>query len=88
MVKVPKKIEFGYRKYEFLRARRNILLYVKQPAYYYDDWEEDGEILVIQFYPDRTPDNAFEVVHQMTVRNIIETDDISKCNRIAKPIYE
>lgn len=88
MTKVPKKVEYRSSEYEFLWARGNILLYVSQPAHYYDDWEEDGEILVIQFYPDRSPGNAFEVVHQIHIRNIIETYDISKCNRMTKPLYE
>ena len=88
MTKVPKKVEYRSSKYEFLRARGNILLYVNQPAHYYDDCEEGGEILVIQFYPDRSPGNAFEIVHQIHVRNIIETYNISKCNRMAKPLYK
>lgn len=86
MTELPKKVEYRSSTYEFLRACGNILLYVSQPAHYYDDWEECGEILVIQFYPDRSPGNAFEVVHQIHVRNIIETYNISKCNRMAKPL--
>lgn len=91
MTKVPQKLEYRGEQYKFLRSKSNVLLYVKQAAYYYDDWQEDGNILVVQFHPGRTEGNAFEVLHSIRINyhsSQADTDDISKCDRMAKAIYK
>lgn len=68
MDKIAKKLKFMWKTYEFSNAKDNILIYTAQPHQYYDDWEEDGGILVVKYRPDvKCEQHRYLVLHQITV---------------------
>ena len=73
--------------YKYSHSKGNVLIYVSQPAYYYEDWVENGGILVVQYRPN-TKNNQYYVLHQLSVcegTGHITHLNITKQDRIAKP---
>lgn len=85
---IAKKLEFNYEEYEFSHAKDNILVYTRQPEHFYDDWEEDGGILIVKYRNMENIHNVkdrYVVLHQLRVSvgsGRIEHVDISKENKI------
>ena len=80
------KLIFRGEVYTYCHSKRNILTYIKQPAYYYEDWQENGGILVVQ-YKENTKNHKYYVLHQIGVREgtgYIEHYKITGIDRIAK----
>ena len=70
MDKIAKKLKFMWKTYEFSHAKDNILIYTTQPIHYYDDWEEEGGILVVKYRPDVIGEqHKYLVLHQISVWN-------------------
>lgn len=91
--KVAKELFFIGKTYTYLRSKSNILVYISQPNYLYEDWQEDGGILVVKFHPDRLPKDAFEVLHCINSSccnyGYLRDNDVSSgINRMAIPIYK
>lgn len=84
---IAKKLEYRGEVYKYSHSKKNILIYVQQPAHYYDDWEEDGGILVVEYRP-KTNNHQYIVIHSLRVSYIngyISHEDISNFDKIAKP---
>ncbi len=87
MEKVAKVLEYMGKTYEYSHAKKNILTYISQPYHYYDDWEEDGGILVVEYRPN-CKNHQYLVLHSLWVgvhNGRIEHRNISKQSKIAKP---
>ena len=86
--KVEEILVYRGRNYKYSHSKKNILIYISQPEHYYDDWEEDGGILVVEYRPDKKNKNdRYFVLHQLSVyshNGHIEHLDISGCDRMAK----
>ena len=85
MEKVAKNLRYNGEYYTFSHAKRNILIYVSQPYYKYEDWYCDGGILVVLYRPEYNGKHKYVVLHQMdvSVRNgNISHRDISKLDKI------
>ena len=84
---VAKKLIYQHEIYDYSHAKDNVLIYIKQPKYYYDDWIEDGCIIVVKYKPNIN-NNNYIVLHKMVIRqgtgNITHVN-ISKDDKIAKP---
>ena len=88
--KVARFIRYGGCVFEYSHAKHNILTYIMQPAYYYDDWQDDGGLLVVEYHPERKG-HEYLVLHYIGVnqRNgYISHNNISKRDKIAKPVEE
>lgn len=88
MEKVAKYLKYGGYVYEYSHAKKNILTYISQPYYKFDDWREDGGILVVQYRPNMFVKHRYLVLHCLTVyegSGRIKHEDISKESKIAVP---
>ena len=87
METVAKGLKYLGNVYEYSHAKGNILVYVNQPCYYYEDWQEDGGILVVKYRPE-CKNGKYLVLHCMRVNlrgGGITHINISKENKIAEP---
>lgn len=80
-----KFLEYRGDIYTYSHSKGNVLIYVIQPHYYYDDWQEDGAILVVKYKPN-TKNNQYYVLHNLRIcgNGYIEHINLTKQNRIAK----
>lgn len=87
METIAKTLRYLGSAYEYSHAKDNILVYVDQPYYYYEDWQGDGGILVVKYRPECKSGKYF-VLHCMRVylSGRIEHINISDKNKIAEPI--
>lgn len=84
---IAKKLEYRGDVYKYSHSKKNILIYVKQPAHYYDDWEEDGGILVVEYRPE-VNNHKYIVIHSLMIsynNGHISHQDISHYDKIATP---
>ncbi len=91
METIAKKLEYNGEYYEFSHAKKNILTYIKQPYYKYDDWYEDGGIIVVMYRPNVGGSHKYLVLHKFCIymRNAeIVPINISKQNKIANPVND
>lgn len=91
MITPANKITWDCKVYEFKKSKHNILVYVAEGKYLYDDWREDAEILIVEFRPDKRENDAYYVLHKIIVDEynpyIPHIEDISNCsNRLAKAL--
>ena len=73
--------------YNYSHSKGNVLIYISQPTYYYEDWVEDGGILVVKYRPNNK-NGQYYVLHKINVSEgtgYINHQNITKQNRIAKP---
>lgn len=89
MLTPANKITWDNTVYEFKNAKHNIMVYVAEGQYHYDDWRDDAEILIVEFRPDKRENDAYYVLHQITVNEynpyVPRINDISNYpNRLAK----
>ena len=84
---VAQKLEYRGEVYTYSHCKKNILIYIRQPKHYYDDWEEDGGILVVEYRPE-TNNHQYIVLHCMRVcynNGYIDQENISGHDKIATP---
>lgn len=93
-MEVAKKLRFRGLDYEYSHSKDNILTYIRQPFHHYDDWEEDGGILVVKYRElnnEKDIKDRYVVLHHMCVfchNGHIEELDISKDNRIPEIVND
>lgn len=83
-----KKLKYHGTIYEFSHADGDILVYINQPCQHYDDWVEDGGILVVKHIP--YLDEDYKVLHKLRVnaRSAYINDmheSITDDDRLAQP---
>ena len=66
MDKVAKHIKYMGEVFEYSHSKKNILTYISQPFYQYDDWCEDGGVLVVEYRPNIN-NHKYLVLHYLTV---------------------
>ena len=79
-------LEYMNEIYTYSHSKGNVLIYIIQPQYYYEDWQEDGGILVVKYKPN-TKNNQYYVLHKLSIykgSGHIEHINLTKQNRIAK----
>ena len=84
---VARKLEFNFKTYEYSHSKDNILIYISQPEHYYDDWEEDGGLIVVRYRPSKNEKDRYVVLHQLRVNYCnghIEHINISNLDKIPK----
>lgn len=89
MNRYAEKLKYQGGVYKYSHSKGNVLIYISQPAYYYEDWIEDGGILVVRYTP-TTKNNQYYVLHKIRVgegTGYISHENITRQDRIAKP-YE
>lgn len=82
---VAKKLRFLGDIYEYSHAKDNVLIYTLTPEYYYEDWQEDGGILVVKYRPElKSEKDRYFVLHHIviTINGNIIHDNISDRNKI------
>jgi hypothetical protein len=78
-----KRVEFGYKVnkqimpanqikyrgtiYDYSASKDNVLTYITQPEHYYDDWTENGGILVVKYQPEHDEAHQYYVLHELNV---------------------
>ena len=90
MNEYAKKLTYQGKTYAYSHSKGNVLIYISQPAYYYEDWTEDGGILVVRFTPN-TKNNPYYVLHMLNISEgtgHIYHQNLKKKDRIAKPCVE
>lgn len=91
---IAKKLKFRGNVYEYSHAKDNILTYISQPYHYYDDWEEDGGILVVKYRNvtnEKDIKDKYVVLHEMRVSygsGYISEEDISNLNKIPEIVED
>jgi hypothetical protein len=73
--------------YEYSHIKDNVAVYISQPKHYYDDWVEDGSILIVK-YNQNTNNHKYIVLHKLRICECtghIQHIDISKESKIAEP---
>ena len=73
--------------YEYSHIKDNVAVYISQPKHYYDDWVEDGSILIVK-YNQNTNNHKYIVLHKLRICERtchIQHIDISKESKIAEP---
>ena len=86
-----KTTNFEYGRYSLIRGKKDILIYGEQPKRYFDDWKEDGVILIVKFYKDRYPKMAYELPHKINISEYsseFETEKLDDYNKMLTPIFE
>jgi len=84
-----KKLKYHGMLYEFSHAEGDILVYINQPCQHYDDWVEDGGILIVKHRP-YVGTREYKVLHKLRV-NVRSAyiddmhDSITDDDRIAQP---
>lgn len=87
METIAKALKYRGDVYTYSHAKDNVLIYVIQPSYHYEDWQDDGGILVVKYRPE-CKSGKYYVLHYMEVslnNGRINHVDISKENKIAEP---
>lgn len=87
MENIAKKLNYMGEVFKYSHAKNNILIYINQPHYYYEDWTVDGGILIVEYIPSSENDK-YVVLHYLSVyQNTahIEYNDISEKDKIAVP---
>lgn len=72
--------------YTYSHSKGNVLIYISQPYHYYEDWLDDGGILVVKYKPN-TKNNQYYVLHNLRIcegSGHIEHINLTKQDRIAK----
>ena len=92
MITPANKITWNDKTYEFKSSKHNVLIYVSEGRYYFDDWRENANILVVEFRPDKRENDAYYVLHDITVEEynpyVPRINNISNYpNRLAKVIH-
>ena len=64
--KVAKQLVYQNTIYDYSHAKNNVLVYITQPKHYYDDFEEDGGILIVKYNPG-TNNNNYTVLHKIRI---------------------
>lgn len=86
------EIKYGDDKYKYACSKHNVLIYVKQPEHFYDDWVENGGVLVVEYRPEANPKEAYYVLHEISVSEgsgyITSLDISNRSNRIAEPVTD
>lgn len=91
-MEVAKKLRFRGLDYEYSHSKDNILTYIRQPFHHYEDWEEEGGILVVKYRHlpnEKDIKDRYVVLHQLivTYRNgYIDECDISNVDKIPEII--
>lgn len=90
MITPANKITWNNTTYEFKSSKHNILVYVAEGKYLFDDWREDAEILIVEFRPDKRENDAYYVLHSLSIDEynpyVPQIENISNYpNRLAKP---
>jgi hypothetical protein len=73
--------------YDYSHIKDNVAVYISQPKHYYDDWTENGSILIVKYHPNTT-NHQYIVLHKLDIferTGHIEHIDISKQSKIAEP---
>ena len=81
------KLTYQGEVYNYSHSKGNVLIYISQPTYYYEDWIEDGGILVVKYRPNNK-NGQYYVLHKINVSEgtgHISHQNITKQDRIAKP---
>jgi hypothetical protein len=82
-----KFLEYRGEIYTYSHSKGNVLIYIIQPHYYYDDWQEDGAILVVKYKPNTKNNDKYYVLHNLKINEgngYIDHINLTKQNRIAK----
>ena len=64
---VAQEVRFHECRYTYSHSKHNVLIYVCQPEHYYDDWVEDGGILVIEYRPEKSEKERYYVLHELHI---------------------
>lgn len=85
MDSIAKKLSFLGDTYKYSHSKDNVLIYTLEPEYYYDDWQEDGGILVVKYRPDiKSEKDRYFVLHHIivTLNGSIIHNNISEHDKI------
>lgn len=88
MKKVAQHLEYCGNVYQYSHSKDNVMVYIDQPHHYYDDWIEDGGILIVKYRPEYNG-HEYLVLHCLSVcegNGHIVHMDIHNKNRIATPL--
>lgn len=86
---LAKQLKYQGEIYDYSHIKDNVAVYISQPNHYYDDWIEDGSILIVKYRPNIN-NHQYIVLHKLYIfegTGHIEHIDISKDSKIAEP-YE
>ena len=91
---VAQEVRFHECRYTYSHSKHNVLIYVCQPEHYYEDWVEDGGILVIEYRPEKSEKEQYYVLHELRIfegsgriNHTNLTDERGYgCNRCAIPV--
>lgn len=91
---VAQEVKFHGCIYTYSHSKHNVMIYISQPAHYYEDWTEDGGILVVEYRPDKNEKEQYYVLHELRVNEgsgYINHTDLTVergygCNRFAIPV--
>lgn len=87
MNNIAKKLSYRGNIYEYSHSKNNIMVYISQPTYHYDDWIDNGGIIVVEYRPN-VNNHRYIVLHELSVNcdgGHITHNNISNYSKIAEP---
>lgn len=61
------KIAYRGIEYDYRASKDNILTYITQPKHHYDDWTENGGILIVKYEANHDEAHQYYVLHQFRI---------------------
>lgn len=85
--KYAENLSYESMTYKYSHSKGNVLVYIRQPQYYYEDWTEDGGILIVK-YRENVKNGKYYVLHCIDVSQFgngyMTHINLTGKNRIAK----